>query len=85
MLREAAHRLVGLMRGYDAVGRYGGEEFLLVLPGYDAAKNPARSHELVDVLAARPFDWNGTEINVTLQFWRDGDAAVARSHARSTI
>ena len=68
VLRETAHRLVGLMRGYDAVGRYGGEEFLLVLPGYDAAKNPARSHELVEVLAARPFDWNGTEINVTCSF-----------------
>ncbi len=68
VLRESAHRLVGLMRGYDAVGRYGGEEFLLVLPGYDAAKSPARSHELVDVLAAQPFDWNGTEINVRCSF-----------------
>ena len=68
VLREAAHRLVGLMRGYDAVGRYGGEEFLLVLPGYDAAKNPARSHELVDVLASRPFDWNGIEIKVSCSF-----------------
>jgi diguanylate cyclase (GGDEF)-like protein len=68
VLREAAHRLVGLMRGYDAVGRYGGEEFLLVLPGYDAAKNPARSHELVDVLASRPFDGNGIEINVSCSF-----------------
>jgi diguanylate cyclase (GGDEF)-like protein len=68
VLRESAHRLVGLMRGYDAVGRYGGEEFLLVLPGYDAAKNPARSHELVDVLASRPFDCNGTEVRVTCSF-----------------
>ena len=68
VLRESAQRLVELMRGYDAVGRYGGEEFLLVLPGYDAAKNPARSHELVDVLTARPFDWNGIEINVTCSF-----------------
>jgi diguanylate cyclase (GGDEF)-like protein len=68
VLRESAHRLVGLMRGYDAVGRYGGEEFLILLPGYDAAKNPARAQDLVDVLAARPFDCNGTEINVTCSF-----------------
>ena len=46
VLRESARRLVGLMRGYDAAGRYGGEEFLLVMPGYDAANNPARSHQL---------------------------------------
>jgi diguanylate cyclase (GGDEF)-like protein len=68
VLREAAHRLVGLMRGYDAVGRYGGEEFLIVLPGYDAAHNPERSQDLVDVVAARPFDCNGTELNVTCSF-----------------
>jgi diguanylate cyclase (GGDEF)-like protein len=68
VLRESAHRLVGLMRGYDAVGRYGSEEFLIMLPGYDAAKNPARTQELVDALAARPFDCNGTEINVTCSF-----------------
>jgi diguanylate cyclase (GGDEF)-like protein len=68
VLRESALRLVGLMRGYDAVGRYGGEEFLILLPGYDAAKNPARTKDLVDVLTARPFDCNGTEINVTCSY-----------------
>jgi len=68
VLRETAHRLVGLMRGYDAVGRYGSEEFLIILPGYDAAKNPARAQDLLNVLAPRPFDCNGTEINVTCSF-----------------
>jgi PleD family two-component response regulator len=33
---EVSRRLRSLLRAYDAAGRFGGEVFLLVLPGADA-------------------------------------------------
>ncbi|MFH1116712.1 MAG: diguanylate cyclase [Pseudomonadota bacterium] len=35
VLRAVARRIVTVVRPYDSVGRYGGEEFLVVLPGCD--------------------------------------------------
>jgi two-component system cell cycle response regulator len=35
VLRAVATRMLSVVRPYDAVGRYGGEEFLVVLPGCD--------------------------------------------------
>jgi diguanylate cyclase (GGDEF)-like protein len=35
VLKEASRRLRASIRGYDSAGRWGGEEFLVVLPGAD--------------------------------------------------
>src|SRR6204780_3247800 len=45
LLREFSRRMLVSMRSYDAIGRYGGEEFLTILPGCDencCAKEGAR-------------------------------------------
>jgi len=53
-LREIARRLHANLRVYDGVGRYGGEEFLLVLPSCDLEGAIQRANELRQMVVATP-------------------------------
>jgi diguanylate cyclase (GGDEF)-like protein len=65
VLREAAERFRSALRGYDLIGRYGGEEFLIVLPGCEEARAAQVADRLRQALAARPIEAAGTLIAVT--------------------
>jgi len=47
VLRDAAQRLAFCLREYDSIGRYSGEEFLILMPGYDPAEGSGRLDDLV--------------------------------------
>jgi diguanylate cyclase (GGDEF)-like protein len=55
VLREVARRLREGIRASDVVGRYGGEEFLMLLPDTDAAGALTLAEKLRAHLAADPF------------------------------
>ena len=55
VLREAALRMKRALRCYDAVGRYGGEEFLMVLPGSGRAEAQSQAERVRQALCAEPF------------------------------
>ncbi|MBZ5593593.1 MAG: diguanylate cyclase [Acidobacteriia bacterium] len=65
VLQEAARRMTGCVRPYDAVCRYGGEEFLIVLPGCDLADATLRAEEIRSAIAASPFQIAEGNLNVT--------------------
>jgi len=66
VLRDTAQQLLTMLRPYDTVGRYGGEEFLIVLTGCSASKSLVLADRLRRTVADNPVICNGKAISVTL-------------------
>ena len=83
-----ARRLESVMRPYDALGRFGGEEFLLVVPGVDGGELLEVLERVRAAVSDAPFDACEDAIAVTLSLGgavlADGetaDALIARADA----
>ncbi|MFW6066230.1 MAG: diguanylate cyclase [Planctomycetota bacterium] len=66
VLREASRRMRSVLRTYDSIGRYGGEEFLLVLPGCDEEGSLAIAERVRCYLAGEPIPLCGGSLEVTV-------------------
>jgi diguanylate cyclase (GGDEF)-like protein len=64
VLREAARRLRDSSRLSDSIGRYGGEEFVVLLPETDGGEAVAAADKLRDVLSATPIVVEGMSIPI---------------------
>jgi two-component system cell cycle response regulator len=54
VLREVTKRFASSLREYDGVGRYGGEEFLLVIPGCNLATTLRRANQIRELVSSQP-------------------------------
>ena len=68
VLRETATRLRANMRPYDQVGRYGGEEFLAVIPNCDIEQATLQAERMRSRLIARPMAVDGVELQISASF-----------------
>ena len=66
VLGEVAMRLTSSVRGYDAVGRYGGEEFLIVLSDCGSKCLETRAEAVRAAIASTPIRIDGTSLSATI-------------------
>lgn len=67
-LRDRSRLMQGHLRDDDAIGRYGGEEFLIVLPGTSVRAALIVAERLRAAFASAPVDWEGLALRVTASF-----------------
>lgn len=68
VLRETAIRMLGTVRPYDSVGRYGGEEFLVILPGCDLEAATVKAEALRHAVADAPMHIGACTVHLTASF-----------------
>jgi two-component system cell cycle response regulator len=66
VLREVARRLLLSVRSYDFVGRYGGEEFLIVLNNCRPDSAMARAEEIRKIICTRPVQTDAGLLGITM-------------------
>jgi two-component system cell cycle response regulator len=68
VLQEIARRLLLSIRSYDFVGRYGGEEFLIVLNNCKPQFAEARAEEIRKAVGSRPIQTVNGSLQITMSF-----------------
>ncbi|MCV2361864.1 GGDEF domain-containing protein [Paucibacter sp. DJ1R-11] len=66
VLRGVAHTLLSRLRAQDQIGRFGGEEFLLMLPDTSLEGAATLAEALRQAVEATPTQWGAHRISVTI-------------------
>lgn len=79
VLKEVAARILASMRTPDRVGRYGGEEFIIILANADTTTTLAIGERIRQRIAGTPISAQGLRINITMSLgvavMKDTDSA----------
>jgi two-component system, cell cycle response regulator len=80
VLHEVAQRLASSLRIYDWAGRYGGEEFLILLSNCNAEVTAMSAERLRRAVASEPIQVGDLKLTVTISI---GTAVSSREHELS--
>jgi len=65
VLKEVSRRMAGCVRPYDTVGRYGGEEFVVVAPSCDPSGAVVLTERILKALRSAPVETDRGQVSVT--------------------
>ena len=68
VIRDTAAAIASQLRDYDFVGRYGGEEFLILLPGCDAEYGRGIAERMRSRIETTPTQYGQLALSVTASF-----------------
>ncbi|HWZ84988.1 MAG TPA: diguanylate cyclase [Thermoanaerobaculia bacterium] len=85
VLREAARRLSSTLRPYDAVGRYGGGQFLIVLPGSDGLGALTVAERVRESFSKRAVATSAGPVTVTLSLGVASQGGESASDANALL
>ena len=66
VLVTVVQRITSMLRAYDALGRYGGEEFLIIAPGCDLALAQRLAERIRTIISDEPVDLGNDSAPVTV-------------------
>ena len=85
VLEETAQRIAGCVRPYDTVGRYGGEEFLVVAPSSDGLGTLALAERIRTAIESPPMDTESGPLGVTASCGVAVSTTEKPVHARALL
>jgi diguanylate cyclase (GGDEF)-like protein len=66
VIKEVCLRIKSCLRNYDIVGRYGGEEILIITPGADQAQANIIFERIRETISATPINFESSQLSVTV-------------------
>jgi len=85
VLREVARRMLQVVRPYDSVGRYGGEEFLVILPNCDTNGTLGMAERLRVTIGSTPLTTPEGMFHVTVSIGVTAIEAASNPEAEKLI